>query len=288
MENRMANKLAFDEEIESKDPGVRNILHLLFKKKGADFSHYKMSTIKRRIERRISENKLKDLNAYSTFIKQKGNELDLLYEDLLIGVTNFFRDGQSFQYLKNSLLPRLLKNKKKGEVLRIWVAGCSTGEEAYSLAMLLRELQETRTEKVPFQIFATDLNEAAIIKARNGEYTAQDVSNVSNKRLQLFFTPARDKYRINQNLREACVFSVHNLLSDPAFSKMDLITCCNVLIYLDAAAQKKVISSFHFGLNEGGYLLLGKSETAGASTSLFASIHKKLKVYVKKERSGNF
>ncbi|HYC84767.1 MAG TPA: CheR family methyltransferase [Chryseosolibacter sp.] len=287
MERRIANKLVFDAEIETKDPGLRNILQLLFKKRGTDFSHYKVSTIKRRIERRISENKLKDINAYSLFLKKKSDEIDLLYEDLLIGVTSFFRDDEPFDYLKNRLLPRLLKNKKKGEVLRIWVPGCSTGEEAYSLAMLLHEIQQTKSEKVPFQIFATDLNEKAILKARNGEYTAQDVSNISPKRLQRFFTLSRDKYRINQNLREVCVFSVHNLLSDPAFSRMDLISCCNLLIYLDSAAQRKVISSFAFGLKEGGYLMLGKSETTGTSAPHFTPIHKKLKIYVKKKTDKN-
>lgn len=287
MKKTETNIPASDEEIEDKNPALKNILLLLYKKKGADFTHYKISTIKRRIERRISENKLKDINAYATFLKKKSNELDLLYNDLLIGVTSFFRDDEPFHYLKDKLLPRLLKNKKEGEVLRIWVPGCSTGEEAYSLAMLLHELQETKSERAPFQIFATDLNEKAITKARNGEYSAQEVANISRKRLQNFFTPFHDKYRINQNLREVCVFSVHNLLRDPAFSRMDLISCCNLLIYLDTTAQKKVISSFHFGLNDGGYLLLGKSETTGSSASYFTCIHKKLKIYIKRKTEKN-
>ncbi|HYF30208.1 MAG TPA: CheR family methyltransferase [Chitinophagaceae bacterium] len=272
-------------EIENKDSELGSILQLLFKKKGADFSHYKMSTVKRRLQKRVSENKLKDFKQYESFIKKKNSELDLLYADLLIGVTSFFRDRGVFAFLRATLLPRILKTKKKGEPLRIWVPGCSTGEEAYSIAMLLHEIQEKKPEKVPFQIFATDLNEQAIVKARNGEYSEQDVSILSRKRLQNFFSRSRDKYRINQELRERCVFSVHNLLSEPAFSRMDLISCCNLLIYLDSVAQKKVISSFHFSLNEGGHLLLGKSETTGTSTSLFTPIHKKIKVYVKKKNS---
>lgn len=285
MENMVAKKIPFDDGIETKDVGVKKILDFLYKKSGTDFSQYKISTINRRIQRRISESKVKDIDAYSNFLKRESKELDLLYQDLLIGVTKFFRDDESFQYLKNRLLPRLLKNKNRGEVLRIWVAGCSTGEEAYSLAMVLHELQNGKAEKIPFQIFATDLSEAAILKARNGEYTAQEVSNVSSRRLQRFFTHSQKRYRINQNLREACVFSVHNLLCDPAFSRMDLITCCNVLIYLDAAAQRKVISSFHFGLNDGGHLLLGRSETPGTSASaFFTSIHKKLKIYIKRKK----
>jgi PAS domain S-box-containing protein len=283
MKKSEIEKISSENGMGSKDTDLRYVLQLLQKRAGADFSHYKMSTIRRRIQRRMAEHKVKDLKQYATLLKKKSGELDHLYADLLIHVTSFFRDPQLFSYLKKILLPPLLKSKKKGELLRVWVPGCATGEEAYSIAMLLYELQEEgKGDKVPFQVFATDLSERAIGKARIGEYTGQEVSQVSRKRLKDFFSSSRGRYRVNQKLRDVCVFSVHNLLSDPAFSRMDLISCCNLLIYLDSFAQKKVISSFHFGLREGGLLLLGKSETTGSSPLLFTPAHKKLKIYIKK------
>ena len=286
MSKRVIDNLTVADESGSRNPELQAILRLLLKRKGVDFASYKMSTIKRRIQKRLSASRLKKLGQYASLVAKKNSELDLLYADLLIGVTSFFRDREVFAYLKTTLLPRLLKNKKKGEVLRIWVPGCSTGEEAYSIAMLLHEIQEGQAEKIAFQIFATDLNEHSIIKARNGEYTQQEVVSLSRKRLQKFFTISGGKYRTSQQLRDGCVFSVHNLIAEPAFSRMDLISCCNLLIYLDSAAQKKIISSFHFSLNDGGYLLLGKSETTGSSPSLFTSVHKKLKIFVKKKSLG--
>jgi two-component system CheB/CheR fusion protein len=180
----------------------------------------------------------------------------------------------------------LLKSKAPGETLRIWVPACATGEEVYSIIMMLLEIQINKANKIPFQIFASDLSAEAIIEARIGEYPVQRLKNVSPKRLQHFFTKTKDKYRITKSLRDVCVFAQHNILHDPPFSHIDFISCRNMLIYLDAAAQKKAIATFHYALNEGGCLLLGKSETIGTSTQLFTALNKKYKIYSRKKKSG--
>ena len=214
--------------------------------------------------------------------------MDALYQDLLIHVTGFFRDTDGFAYLKKAVLPKLIKIKPAGDTLRIWVAACATGEEAYSVAMLLLELQGNKPNKIPFQIFASDLSPAAISEARLGEYSLLQLKNVSPKRLQQFFTRSKDKYRITKALRDVCVFAEHNLLSDPPFSRMDFIACRNLLIYLDATAQKKIIATFHYALNDKGYLMLGKSETIGSSAQLFTPFNKKFKIYTRKTDSGTY
>jgi two-component system CheB/CheR fusion protein len=281
-------KPASEEEIENSNPDLRTILQLIYKKKNVDFSHYKMNTIKRRMLRRMLIHKIKTLNQYADLLLQQKDELDLLYQDLLINVTEFFRDADAFAYLKKTVLPTLLKSKTTADTLRIWVSACASGEEAYSIAMLLIELQETKATKIPFQIFASDLSPAAISEARTGEFTMLQLKNVSPKRLQQFFTKAKDKYRISKALRDVCVFAEHNILSDPPFSRMDLISCRNLLIYLDATAQKKIIATFHYALNENGYLVLGKSETIGASAQLFTSSNKKFKTFTRKKNSGTY
>jgi len=281
-------KTAAEDEIDNDNPELNIILQILLKLKHVDFSHYKMNTIKRRMIRRMMINKIKTLKLYAEFIQQNNNEIDSLYQDLLINVTDFFRDADAFQYLKNSLLPQLIQSKLPGETLRIWVAACATGEEVYSIAMLLMEMKESKTNNLPFQIFATDLSPEAIAEARLGEYTLHQLKNVSSKRLKQFFTKSNDKYRIAKSVRDVCVFAQHNILSDPPFSRMDFISCRNFLIYLDASAQKKAISSFHYGLHDGGFLMLGKSETIGSSEQLFNAVDKKFKIYSRKKNSGEY
>jgi len=283
---RNAIKTAPEDEIENSNSDLKIILQILFKRKNVDFSHYKMNTIKRRILRRMLINKIKTLKQYAGFLGQKNNEVDLLYQDLLINVTDFFRDTDAFLILKKNVLPRLLKSKAPGETLRIWVPACATGEEVYSIIMILLEIQINKANKIPFQIFASDLSAEAIIEARIGEYSVQRLKNVSPKRLQQFFTKTKDKYRITKSLRDVCVFAQHNILHDPPFSHIDFISCRNMLIYLDTAAQKKAIATFHYALNEGGCLLLGKSETIGTSTQLFTALNKKYKIYSRKKKSG--
>ncbi len=282
---RVSLKTVQEDKIENSNPHLKSILQLLHKKKNVDFSNYKMNTIKRRMLRRMLIHKIKTLKQYAQLLVQNNNEIDLLYHDLLINVTDFFRDTDAFLLLKKTVLPKLLKSKASGETLRIWIAACATGEEVYSIAMMLLEIQGNKTNKVPFQIFASDLSTNAISEARIGEYSLNQLQNVSAKRLQYFFTKIKDKYRITKSLRDVCVFAQHNILRDPPFSRMDFISCRNLLIYLDTSAQKKVIATFHYALNEGGSLMLGKSETIGTATQLFTPLNKKYKVYTCKKNT---
>ena len=285
---RNAIKPAPEDDIDNSDPSLKNILQLIYKTKNVDFSHYKMNTIKRRMLRRMLILKIKTVEDYIVLMEHKADEIDLLYQDLLINVTDFYRDADAFQFLKTSVLPQILLSKASSETLRIWVAACATGEEVYSIAMLLFDLQEDKTDKISFQIFASDLSVEAINKARIGEYSLNQLKNVPQKQLEHFFTKIKDKYRINKSLRDVCVFAHHNILSNPPFSRIDFISCRNLLIYLDTTAQKKVLATFHYALNEGGYLMLGKSETIGDSTPLFSILNKKYKMYVRKKNSGTY
>ena len=272
--------------MEDGDPDLRKILDLLYKQTQVDFSHYKMSTIKRRIQRRILIHKLNTIKEYAEYATVQNGELDVLYQDLLINVTNFFRDTETHEYLKNTLFPKILKGKEENEKIRLWVAACATGEEAYSMAMTLLELQVDQKSNIPIQIFASDLSVEAIIKARIGEYTKPELEMVSPQRLQRFYTKTGSKYRIAKVVRDLCVFAPHNILLDPPFSKVDFISCCNLFIYFEVAAQKKALTTFHYALNENGYLMLGKSETIGSS-ALFGSINGKFKIFSKKKNKGS-
>jgi two-component system CheB/CheR fusion protein len=274
------------EEIENKDPDLKIILQLLYQQKGMDFSHYKMNTIKRRILRRIQMHDLKTLKQYAELLQRKDEEIEALSQDLLINVTSFYRDLDAFDYLREVLFPKILKNKLPDETLRLWVPACSTGEEVYSIAMILLDLQSQKKNKLPIQIFATDLSAEAIRKARQGEYSEADLISVPPKLVQKYFTRSKDIYRVGKSLRESCVFAQHNILYDPAFSNVDFISCCNLLIYLDTTAQKRVIATFHYALKDNGYLMLSKSETIGTSAHLFSPINKKLKLYLRKKSTG--
>ena len=271
--------------IDNQNPDLKIIFNQLHKATGVDFSVYKMNTIKRRIIRRMLLNKITNLKEYAKLLTQKNEEIDILYQDLLINVTSFFRDTDTHQYLKENLLPILLKRKKRGESLRIWVPACATGEEAYSIAMMLLEIQESKTTITPIQIFATDLSEKAIIKARIGIYTKQDLETVSPKRIQRFFNKADGGFRVNKAVRDLCVFAPHNILRDPPFSRLDFISCCNLFIYFDTAAQKKAVNTFHYALNNDGFLMLGKSENISQSTHLFTNSNKKYKIFSRKINS---
>lgn len=272
-------------DFDSNNPDLKKIVQYLLRQKNVDFRHYKMNTINRRIQRRMLINKSRTLKQYSELLALDATELDLLYQDLLINVTSFFRDTDTFLLLKSTILPNLIKSKATGETLRIWVAACATGEEVYSIAMLLFELQEETILNIPFQIFASDLSAEAINTARIGEYSVAQLSKVSSEQLANFFTKVKNKYRITKSLRDVCVFAHHNILNDPPFSRMDFISCRNMLIYLDISAQNKAIATFHYALNDGGYLMLGKSETIGTSAQLFSTIDKKFKFYSRKKNS---
>jgi len=273
---------AADEASVVKEPDISPIYKLLKKELGVDFSHYKISTIQRRIIRRVLLNKHENLQDYVESLKNNKAEIKLLYQDLLINVTHFFRDEDTCEYLKNELLPKLLKTKSVANPLRIWVPACSTGEEAYSLAMLIFETLGDSTPNNYIQIFGSDLSEKAIEKARKGTYLQNELANVSPERLQKFFDKVDGHYRVKKSIRERCIFAPHNILKDPPFSRIDLVSCCNLLIYLDTILQKKIFVNFHYSLNKSGYLVLGKSETIGSSTHLFTPMDRKIKIFEKK------
>ena len=268
----------------------KQILALLRNRKGVDFTYYKQPTIHRRIERRIALSMQGTLADYLLYLRESVSEQDLLYQDLLIPVTPFFRDPKIFENICENILPALMQQRTGNDPLRIWVAGCSTGEEAYSMAICIHEyLSKTETAPNPIvQIFATDISDLAITKARNAVYSKKEVHGVSAARLQQFFTVADGNYRIKKPIRDTCVFAYHNYLKDPPFAKMDLISCRNSLIYLEPFLQKKALTTFHYALKEKGYLLLGKSETTGQAAELFNAIDKTSKIFSRKAVRGNF
>ncbi|TDD75461.1 CheR family methyltransferase [Flavobacterium caseinilyticum] len=272
--------------LENDQYDINTIFELLLKETGVDFSHYKMPTIKRRINHKMQQNGIKTIQEYVKLLLSKNNEIEILYTDLLINVTSFFRETETFQFLRTNLLPNILRNKSQDETLRIWVPACSTGQEAYSIAMIISELQEDQVNKIPVQIFATDLSENVIRDARNGEYSRSDVESIPQNYLTRYFTKVGDNYRIIKDLREMCIFAPHNILRDPPFSRMDFVSCCNLLIYFDSAAQKKVFTSLHFAMNDTGYLMLGKAESTGTSSQLFTLINNKFKIYSRKNNLG--
>lgn len=266
---------------------LTKIIALLLQQTGNDFTPYKHGTLLRRIDRRMSMASLKshDLLPYLHVLETDTAELEQLGKDLLIHVTSFFRDAATFEHLASEIIPPLIKERKTSQPLRIWVAGCSTGEEAYSLAMLFLEAKAAAASDVKIQIFASDLEEDAIATAREGFYPATAASGVPSELLSRYFTPDDGGFRVVPALREMVVFTVHDVLSDPPFSKLDLISCRNLLIYLSAAAQVKVITRFHFALNLSGLLLLGSAETVTGGETKFSLISKSIRLYRSSGRS---
>lgn len=264
---------------DDKDENLAGIILLLKKTTGVDFTHYKMNTIKRRIIRRMLLGKIQAISDYHQFLKMNIAEVTVLYQDLLINVTTFFRDPDTMEYLKKTLFPNLIKKASANNPLRIWVPACSTGEEAYSIAMILMEAMDDKAVNSYIQIFATDLSELAISKARLGLYSANEVADIAPKRLQRFFSKVDGSYRIAKIIRDLCVFAPHNIFKDPPFSRLDFVSCCNLMIYLDTVLQKKILATFHYALNAGGFLMLGKSETVGAAPQLFTQLEKNYKIY---------
>ena len=257
---------------EEQQSALREIFTSLRVRTGHDFSNYKRPTVLRRIERRINVRSLPDLPAYAAYLKENPDETNTLLKDLLISVTNFFRDKEAFNYLEKEIIPKILTDKKSNDQIRIWVAGCATGEEAYSLAMLFAEQLASVFDSPTVQIFATDIDEAAIAAAREGFYTLNDAADVSPERLRRFFVEEPGGYRIRRELREKILFANHNLLKDPAFSRLDLVTCRNLLIYFNQTAQERVMETFHFALNPGAFLFLGTSESVDGASDLYAPV----------------
>ncbi|HEY9632443.1 MAG TPA: CheR family methyltransferase, partial [Coleofasciculaceae cyanobacterium] len=261
---------------------LASIFNLLRNATGVDFTSYKQTTFNRRIGRRMLLYKLARVEDYAHYLQSHPAEVTALYQDSLIHVTSFFRDPESFQALKSLVFPIIIKDKTPGTPIRIWVAGCSTGEEAYSIAICLLEFLAEQFPRLPIQIYATDISETVIEFARNGFYTPSQVANVSPERLYRFFVPVDGGYQVSKSVREVCVFARQNLIGDPPFSRLDLISCRNVLIYLGTPLQKKLLPIFHYGLKSTGFLLLGTSETVGDFTDLFTLYDKRNKIYAKK------
>jgi two-component system, chemotaxis family, CheB/CheR fusion protein len=246
-----------------------------------DFSHYKHSTIIRRIQRRMMVRKTSNLDAYFRYLQENPNEVQALYSDFLIHVTEFFRDPEAFQVLAEQVFPQIVKGRKPDHPIRVWVPGCSTGEEAYSLAIALLEFLQRNDAKFPIQIFATDISEQAVQKARSGIYPQEIENSVSKERLKAFFDKVDGGYKIHKTVRDLCLFSKHDVTSDPPFSKLDLVSCRNVLIYFSVVLQKRVLPIFHYSLNPGGFLFLGKSESIGELSRLFSVFDKVNKIFSK-------
>ena len=264
---------------------LKKIFILLRTQTGHDFSQYKPNTIYRRIERRMAVHQIDTLDGYVKYLQHARVEVDALFQDLLIGVTHFFRDPEAFALLEEQVIPKLFANKPAGSVVRAWSVGCSTGEEAYSLAILLQERLNVVKLSYKVQVFATDLDSRAIATARAGLYPASIADNITPDRLARFFTaePDGSAYRVHKGIRDMLVFSEHNLIKDPPFSKLDLISCRNLLIYMGAELQKKVMALFHYALLPGGMLFLGSSETVGELANLFVAVDRKSKAYQRKE-----
>ncbi|MDP5199066.1 CheR family methyltransferase [Flavobacterium sp. DG2-3] len=270
-------------DIPKKEDGVlKQILNLILQKTGNDFLHYKKPTILRRINRRMVALKKENISDYYDILRNDKNEQELLANDLIIPVTYFFRDEDSFDSLSKTILPQLIENCTDN-TLRIWTAACSTGEEAYSLAIIICEyFSQHNIKDIKVQIFASDISEKSIAKARSAVYSAQDVRDISETRLENYFTKREGHYHINKVIRDMCVFARHNFIKDPPFAKIDLVSCRNVMIYLDSFLQEKVLGSFHYSLKEKGFLFLGKSESANTASHLFETIVKQDKIYAKK------
>ena len=258
---------------------MRRIAMLLRSKTGNDFSQYKQSTIRRRIERRMVVHNLKDMDAYARYLSENPAEVHILFKELLINVTSFFRDKEAFESMSKDALPRIFENKPENYIFRIWVPGCASGEEAYSLAMLFREYMDSLKLEFKIQIYATDIDDDAIATARAGLYPANIAIDVSPERLRRFFNKEESGFRIKKEIREQVVFAIQNVIKDPPFTKMDLISCRNLLIYLEVELQNRVIPSFHYALRPDGVLFLSPSEGIGNFIDLFGSIDKKWKIY---------
>lgn len=267
---------------------MEKVLLLLRKQTGHDFLMYKRSTLWRRIERRMNLHRISDVREYVRYLRDNPQELDLLFKEMLIGVTGFFRDPAVWDRLRNEVFPALIQARPDGGVLRAWVAGSSTGEEAYSLAIVFQEALEIAhpPHRISLQIFATDLDKDAIDRARIGSYSASMTKEVSEARLARFFTREESGYRVCKEIREMVVFAQQNIVSDAPFTKLDLLSCRNLLIYFCADLQKKLLPLFHYCLNPGGTLVLGNAETIGHATDLFAPLDGKERIYRRLETSA--
>jgi len=275
-----------DTDLEVKmQSALEKVIVLLRAHSGNDFSYYKRNTLCRRIERRMGIHQIHKMGSYVRYLQENSQELELLFKELLIGVTNFFRDPIAWNQLRTLIVPLVLENRRQSSVLRAWVPGCSSGEEAYSLAIVLKEAMEDikPNRKCTIQIFATDLDRDSIDKARQGLYPTTIASDVSKERQKRFFTKDGLGFRVRKEIREMVIFAPQNLLLEPPFTKLDILICRNLLIYLTPEVQKKLIPLFHYSLNPGGILFQGSAETIGEFTDLFAQFSGKSRLYRRKD-----
>jgi two-component system CheB/CheR fusion protein len=257
---------------------LKQIFRLVQESGGVDFSHYKPGTVRRRIMRRMVFHKIDSLPKYLEELRADKDELAALYQDLLITVTEFFRDPETFEFLKKSIIPHILNSLPEDTPARVWVPGCASGEEVYSIAMCFIEVAKDRTSP-PVRIFGTDVSQQCIENARRCVYSDKITTNVSPERLGRFFVKQAGGYRIARFVRDLCIFAIQDVIKDPPFSRMDLLSCRNLLIYLDTPTQKEVLRRFHYALRPDGFLLLGATETVNASPELFEQVHRPGRVY---------
>src|SRR6266576_825164 len=262
------------------------ILRLLHHDSGVDFTNYKAATLRRRIARRMALHKVETLDEYAEYLGDHSVEIEALFQDILINVTSFFRDPETFELLKSRVFPRIINEHGSSDAIRMWVVGCSTGEEAYSLAIVFSEFMEREGRTWPVQIFATDLNGPGIERARTGLYPKSIAERVSPERLRRYFYEVDGKFRVAKAIRDLCVFAKHNVLVDPPFSRMDVITCRNMLIYLEPVLQQHLMPTLHYALKSSGVLLLGGSESTGAFGDLFDPIDAKHRFYSRKPNAS--
>lgn len=266
----------------AENTGLNLVFNLLRKSTGVDFTHYRQTTILRRIHRRMVVHKMEKIDEYVGYLQSNHAEIKALYQDMLINVTSFFRNPKMFDALKTHVFSSLMKNRSVEGSLRIWTPGCASGEETYSVAITLLEALGDKASQTHVQFFGTDISESSISRARSGFYAENIQGDVSPERLRRFFTKVEGGYRISKTIRDMCIFAQHNVLNDPPFSQMDLICCRNLLIYLEPVLQSKVVALFHYATRSGGYLVLGTSEGVGTATNLFSTEDRTHKIFLKK------
>ncbi len=272
--------------VPSENASIGTIFQLLRKATGLDFTHYRQTTIQRRIQRRMVVHKIDQLAEYVKYVQTNPAEIKALYQDMLINVTSFFRNAAVFEAMKSEVFPRIVASRAPDTSIRIWTPGCASGEETYSVAISLLEYLGDKATQTPIQFFGTDVSELSIVRARSGAYPENIQGDVSPERLRRFFTKTEGGYRISKGIRDMCIFAQHNVLNDPPFSQMDLICCRNLLIYLEPVLQSKVVSLFHYAAKPNGYLVLGTSEGVGAVGSFFVTADRAQKIFSKKSSAA--
>ncbi|MBW7968814.1 CheR family methyltransferase [Bradyrhizobium sp. BR 10289] len=280
---RLEEKQGFDEVLAAAATSLSRIADILRSKTGNDFHGYKQNTFLRRVQRRMQVVQIEEITSYVDFLRNDKDEAQHLFNDLLIGVTEFFRDKREFEVLETQIIPKIFETKSAGQQVRVWVLGCATGEEAYSIGILLREHMATMDSAPQVQIFATDIDGRALATARVGRYRTNIEQDMSPERLARWFVREGDTYCVVKELREICIFSQHNVIKDAPFSKLDLVSCRNLLIYLNAELQNRVIPLFHFALLPDRYLFLGNSENVTRHSKLFAPVDRRARIFKKLE-----